>query len=511
VAEIPVDPVTQRAQARIGAVLRGKWRLDSLIGVGGMAAVYAATHRNGKRGAVKMLHLELSTDAEARQRFLREGYVANAVEHHGAVSVLDDDIADDGSVFLVMELLEGHTVEERASSRPGSKLEPGEVLAIADQLLDILVAAHKKGIVHRDLKPENVFLTKAGQVKVLDFGLARLYGLAQGSGANRMTAAGTAMGTPAFMPPEQALGNWDSVDGRTDIWAIGATMFNLLTGRFVHEADNVNKLLLAAMTKPSRQIATVEPGVPPPVAAIIDKALAFEQKDRWPDAAAMRDAVRQARSKIRGEIATTGAIAPAGAGSTLLTVESVQRTPLASSIGPTTSEPRLAVGKRGILAVAVVGGVLLGSLVFFATRGPAKAPATTNEASYSGPADREPTPRAPAETVNGGPAGREPTPRAPAETVNGGPAGREPTPRAPAEPSGPLVQPEAPNVVEPAKTAVEPAKTAVEPAKTARRAEPPPPVAPPASAAGSAHASRPKPAGGPKPTAAPPGDPLGKW
>ncbi len=124
-ADDQADPTTQRALARVGIVLREKWRLDSLLGVGGMAAVYAATHRNGKRGAVKMLHLELSGDADARKRFLREGYAANAVDHPGAVSVLDDDVAEDGSVFLVMELLEGSSVDARAASRPGRKLDAG--------------------------------------------------------------------------------------------------------------------------------------------------------------------------------------------------------------------------------------------------------------------------------------------------------------------------------------------------------------------------------------------------
>jgi serine/threonine-protein kinase len=100
------DEVVRRAEARVGSWLREKWRLDSLVGVGGMAAVYAATHRNGSRGAVKMLHPELSIDAESRERFLREGYVANKVGHPGAVSVIDDDVAD-GAIFLVMELLEG--------------------------------------------------------------------------------------------------------------------------------------------------------------------------------------------------------------------------------------------------------------------------------------------------------------------------------------------------------------------------------------------------------------------
>src|SRR5271155_4280902 len=104
------DPLVVRAQARVGSTLRDKWRLDVLLGVGGMAAVYAATHRNGSRAAVKMLHLELSIDAEVRRRFLREGYVANSVGHAGAVRVIDDDAIEDGSAFIVMDLLVGETL-----------------------------------------------------------------------------------------------------------------------------------------------------------------------------------------------------------------------------------------------------------------------------------------------------------------------------------------------------------------------------------------------------------------
>src|SRR5262245_2253817 len=107
------DPRAGPARARIGSVLRDKWRLDDLLGVGGMAAVYAATHRNGKRVAIKMLHREYSLDAEVKGRFLREGYLVNKVEHPGVVGVLDDDAAPDGSAFLVMDLLEGESLEQR--------------------------------------------------------------------------------------------------------------------------------------------------------------------------------------------------------------------------------------------------------------------------------------------------------------------------------------------------------------------------------------------------------------
>ena len=226
-----------RARARVGQTLRAKWRLDKLLGVGGMAAVYAGTHRNGARAAIKILHLALSLDPDVRQRFLREGYIANTVDHPGAVRVLDDDVAEDGCAFLVMELLDGVSLDGHAERR-GGKLPYPEVLAIAGKLLEVLSAAHGKGIVHRDIKPDNVFLTREGSLKLLDFGIARLAGATSG----KQTAEGSAFGTPAFMAPEQALGRVREIDARTDLWAVGATMFSLLSGREVPHADTVPAL-----------------------------------------------------------------------------------------------------------------------------------------------------------------------------------------------------------------------------------------------------------------------------
>ncbi len=280
----------------MGTVLRGKWHLDALLGVGGMASVYAATHRNGSRAAVKILHAELALNPEAKSRFLREGYVANAVGHDGAVKVIDDDATDDGALFLVTELLDGETLEERRV-RLGGRLEEGEVLAVVNQLLDTLAAAHARGIVHRDIKPENVFLTHDGRVKVLDFGIARLRELSTASSA---TKTGTSMGTPAYMAPEQARGLWDEVDGRTDLWAVGATMFTLLGGQPVHSGRTTNEALLSAMTKAAPPLASMVPAVAPTVAAVVDRALAFDRADRWPDAAAMQAAVRSAYHDRQG-------------------------------------------------------------------------------------------------------------------------------------------------------------------------------------------------------------------
>jgi serine/threonine-protein kinase len=139
-----------------------------------------------------------------------------------------------------------------------------------------------------------LFRTTTGHLKVLDFGIARLR---EGQGASNATKTGAAMGTPAYMPPEQALGNWSLVDGRTDLWAVGATMFSLVTGRLVHEADTLNKLLLSAMTKPAPPIRSLQASVPEPIAHVIDRALSFDQDGRWPDARSMQHALRQAMQR----------------------------------------------------------------------------------------------------------------------------------------------------------------------------------------------------------------------
>jgi serine/threonine-protein kinase len=239
---------------------------------------------------LKVLHPEISLDREWRARFLREGRVANAVGHDGAVKVLDDDTTEDGSVFLVLELLEGESLEERLI-RLGGRLPEKEVLWIADQLLDVLVAAHARGVVHRDLKPDNLFLTCAGSLKVLDFGIARLREMTTASTA---THNGGTMGTPAFMAPEQARGLWEEVDAQSDVFAVGATMFTLLSGRNVHEGRTPNEEILSAMTVPPRPLAWVVPGVAPVVAQVVDAALAFEKGKRWPSAQRMQEAVRDA-------------------------------------------------------------------------------------------------------------------------------------------------------------------------------------------------------------------------
>jgi len=296
--------IIERANARLGTVLKGKWQLDAVIGIGGMASVYAATHRNQSRVAIKLLHPEVAIDPEVTARFLREGYVANRVGHPGAVTVLDDDVSEDQEPFLVMELLTGQALDTLLARKPDG-VAVHELLPLLDQLLDVLAAAHDKGIVHRDLKPENLFLTTDGRLKVLDFGIARLRELASPSPSPSATQAGSVLGTPAFMAPEQALGRWLEVDGRTDIWSVGATAFTLLTGRFVHEADTVQGQLVLSATLPARRLREVNPHVPEGLANVIDCALAFDRAQRFASARAMREALRFATG-----VATPGSALP---------------------------------------------------------------------------------------------------------------------------------------------------------------------------------------------------------
>jgi serine/threonine-protein kinase len=267
----------------VGRLLCGKWRVQALRGVGGMASVYAAVHRNGRKVALKVLSPELTGNQRVRSRFLREGYIANRVGHDGAVAVLDDD-ADGDVVFLVMELLEGETLAARAR-RLGACLPPAEVAFASEGLLEVLAAAHGNGIVHRDVKPENVFVTTAGQVKLLDFGIASLREL---SLALRHTRSGGALGTPGFMAPEQARGRWAEVDARTDVWAVGATMFRLLTGRLVHPRETANEAMIAAATEAAPSLAGLRPDLPAGLIAIVDRALALDPANRWQSATAMR-------------------------------------------------------------------------------------------------------------------------------------------------------------------------------------------------------------------------------
>jgi serine/threonine-protein kinase len=451
------DLTTVRARERVGTLLDGRWRLDQLVGVGGMAAVYAATHRNTKRVAIKILHPELAFDDNARQRFLREGYAANQVGHRGAVAADDDGTTEDGITFLVMELLEGETIEER-SIRRGGTLAAREVLALMDQVLATLEAAHENGIVHRDLKPENLFLTHEGVVKVLDFGIARLRETSQHSPSQTQGL----MGTPSFMAPEQARGRWEDVDARTDLWAIGATLFTLLSGRFVHPAETANEALVLAVTQRAPSLSQVVPNIHPVVAALVDRALTYERELRFQTASEFREALHVAHGAIaEDESLPTLAIPKASA------ISAVQSAPLSVTTARGVATSVLSGHTTGIAPLkhssrtAVLLGTLAGiALLALAARGLVRAPERPPAVALEAPAAAArhaadvPLP-APALATNptvsrglaGEALGNAVTPESSAASLA---APSQPTPRA-AEPRAPTVRPTLARVLTPSK------------------------------------------------------------
>jgi len=288
VAPVTGDPSSNaevdKAEARVGQPLNAKWTLESLLGVGGMGAVYAAKHRNGSRAAVKLLHAEFARDVQIRERFLREGKIANRVDHPARVPVTDDDVSDTGEPFLVMDLLEGETLGQ-LRVRSGGKVPLEETLRIFDPVLELLSKCHAAGIVHRDVKPANVFITNTGDVKVLDFGVARMR---ESDSSIEATRAGTAIGTPSYMAPEQALGLGGQVDGRSDVWSVGACMYVSLTGQRLNVARTEAESFVMAATQAAPSIANLAKDLPVEVVAFVDKALAFERGKRFQDAASMR-------------------------------------------------------------------------------------------------------------------------------------------------------------------------------------------------------------------------------
>jgi serine/threonine-protein kinase len=450
-----MDPVA-RANDRLGRTLRDKWRLDTLLGVGGMAAVYAATHRNGSRAAVKVLHDSMSSNPFVRPRFRWEGYLANTVGHEGAVKVIDDDETEHGSPFLVMELLDGETLEGRRV-RLGGRIPWHEVLLAMDQVLSVLTAAHAKGVIHRDLKPENLFLTHEGEIKVLDFGIARLREL---SPSNAPTESSEMVGgTPAHMAPEQARGLSDAVDERSDLWACGATMFCLLSGHPVNAGSTSYDQLVSASSRPAPPLRSVAPEVDTRIARLVDRALEFSKPQRWPHATAMREAVRAVYQDVSGRpIREPARIAFDGQGS----VPPVQRES-SRPRAPRSRRPLSAARKRGVAVGGAVGlgGLLVGAvLVLSVGHTEGRAQATSSPRPEAAPDVSPPKPAREVETLSplSAPAisvadppdvlsARTSAPKRPAPTATASVATPTPATPPPAEPSaapneGPSAKPD---------------------------------------------------------------------
>jgi serine/threonine-protein kinase len=265
-----------------GQVLDGKYKIVRVIGEGGMGAVYEGENvRIRRRVAIKLLHAGIAANTDMVQRFEREAQVAGTVGNDHILEILDLGALPAGERYMVMEYLDGVTLTERIKAR--GRLTPSESVPIIRQVLRGLAAAHGAGIVHRDLKPDNIFILreKAGIrdfVKIIDFGISKFS--EQGGASSRMTRTGALMGTPHYMAPEQATGSRD-IDSRTDIYAVGIIMYEMLTGRVPFQAETFNQLLFEiALAKiiPARQIV---PDLDPAIDTIVMKASARDPAHRF--------------------------------------------------------------------------------------------------------------------------------------------------------------------------------------------------------------------------------------
>jgi non-specific serine/threonine protein kinase len=280
------------------------YRIVRQLGAGGMGVVYEAEDtRLGRRVAVKFLSSELATDAPMLERFEREARAASALNHPGICTVHAIEQAD-GQSFIVMELVDGEPLSTRLAGPP---MEVGQLIDLAVQMADALESAHAKGIVHRDLKPMNMMVTPRGQVKILDFGLAKFEGpggagihTATPTAAPRedLTAAGTVFGTVHYMSPEQARGL--ATDTRTDLFSLGAILYQMASGNRPFEGETQAVVFDAILNRDPRPVAEVNPAMPESLAPILEKALEKDRSLRYQTATELKTDLLRLRRKLDG-------------------------------------------------------------------------------------------------------------------------------------------------------------------------------------------------------------------
>lgn len=263
-----------------GQTIAGKYRLNRMIGTGGMASVWSATNIFTEREfAMKFMLPQVARTPEAARRFLLEAKISARINHPNIIEVIDVGQAEDGSLFLVMELLTGQSLDV-AIRRQSPTMPIADFTAILRDCARALAAAHKSGVIHRDLKPTNIFLHKDrdgnGIAKILDFGVSKIL---EEEKNTQLTVAGTVLGSPLYMSPEQAMGA-PGIDGRTDIFAFGSIMFEALTGRRAFDAPNFNALIVTIATQQPLKVDDVAPHLPESLKSIIRDCMVTDKNKR---------------------------------------------------------------------------------------------------------------------------------------------------------------------------------------------------------------------------------------
>ena len=359
-----------------GAVIGARFRIDRLIGKGGMGEVYAAKHvTTGREVALKLIHAAAARGKDATRRFMREARAATAIQHPNCIEVLDVFENEDGTPVMVMELLKGESFAEHRE-RAGA-LRLFEAAAILVPVAEALQAAHSKGIVHRDLKPDNIFVSTdlRGQrvPKVLDFGIAKVLDPDNlGSETHgQATNTGSILGTPHYMSYEQAMSD-KTVDHRTDIWSMGVILFEALCGRRPLEFDNLGQMYVAFLQGTIPRIREFVPALPNEVGDLLDRCLQKERDQRLDSLQPYIDTLRKYvdASTPGAEVGGVVVSAPA-AGGNANTASALSR----SSAGSSNRRRTILAG----VALALIGGAAVLFVVQrqAATTSPAAGPTTS--------------------------------------------------------------------------------------------------------------------------------------
>jgi tRNA A-37 threonylcarbamoyl transferase component Bud32 len=272
-----MDPqLIAELKGRLGTTIGGRWQLVKLLGLGASAAVYRAVDREGWRVAVKIMHSKFLHSEIVQQRFFREQQILDQIQHENTLRIFETDRTPTGIPFIVMELLEGVTLARLMHKRGEVPLELERVIEFTIPVLRALEVCHAKKIIHRDLKPANVFVTRERVVKLLDFGVARYH-----QDGVHLTRDGTALGTPAFMAPEQASGHMDLLDERSDLFSVGAMMHYLLSGQYLHEGKTAEETYVKAATTPAPSLARRASHLQADIIRVVDRAVSWNAGDRW--------------------------------------------------------------------------------------------------------------------------------------------------------------------------------------------------------------------------------------